>query len=187
MIEDGKLSALSEYAASCLYAAISSDTGCFRFANTTPDTLRITAELLEMGVDGADINHRLFESKSREQIVAEGAAAERLSVYADGRVATVTFPYSLKSELSLSEEHLDTLIEIPRSLAGVEVAVAIRQPEYRGFFRVSMRSSCDFDVSAVCALFGGGGHTRAAGCGIEAYDIWDAEKKVLDAIRKRLK
>jgi phosphoesterase RecJ-like protein len=63
-----------------------------------------------------------------------------------------------------TDEHLGTLVEVARGLQGVQVAVAIRQPKAEGVYRVSMRSSCDADVSAVCAEFGGGGHIKAAGC-----------------------
>ena len=64
------------------------------------------------------------------------------------------------------------------------VAFSVRQPQDSSFFRVSMRSNCDFDVSAVCAAFGGGGHHRAAGCSLEANGIEDAEKKILAEIRR---
>jgi len=71
-------------------------------------------------------------------------------------------------------------------VAGVEIAFAVRQPEDKGVFRVSMRASCDFDVSAVCAKFGGGGHRRAAGCTVEAASVYEAEEKILATIREKL-
>lgn len=186
LLADGKIGRISDKVYGCIYAAISSDTGAFRYSNVTSETHRYAAELVAAGVDAAEINHRLFESKSLKQIKAEGEAARRLSVYEGGRVASVTFPYSSKFSMALKDEHLETIIEIPRSLAGVEVAFAVRQPEDRGFFRVSMRSNCDFDVSAVCSAFGGGGHVRAAGCSIEAQSIEEAEKLVFMEILKRL-
>jgi hypothetical protein len=148
-----------------------------------------TKECLEMlvaaGVDTASINHKLFESKSHKQIKAEGEAARRLAVYEKGRVAAVTFPYSSKFAIGAAEEHLETIIEIPRSLAGVEVAFTVRQPEEKNVFRVSMRSNGDFDVSEVCAIFGGGGHAKAAGCTIEAGGVYDAEKMILNAVLEK--
>jgi phosphoesterase RecJ-like protein len=65
----------------------------------------------------------------------------------------------------------------------VQVAFSVRQPEEKPFFRVSMRSTDAVDVSAVCACFGGGGHKRAAGCSVEAASIYDAEEKILQALR----
>ena len=138
-----------------MYAAISSDTGGFRFSNTTPKTHRIASELLEAGVDGAEINHLLFSSKSSKQIKAEGEAARRVNLYCSKTVAITTIPYSSKFSLGLDEESMETVIDIPRSLAGVMVAVAIRQPSNENVFRVSMRSVGDIDVSKICAVFGG--------------------------------
>lgn len=186
LLADGKIPVIPHRVIECVYAAISSDTGCFRFSNVTPHTHRIAAELLEAGVDAVDINHKLYESKSPLQMRAEGEAARRLKLYAEGRIATVAIPYDTKTVLGLSEEHLETIIDIPRSVAGVEVAIAIKQPENKGYFRISLRSSVDFDVAAVCALFGGGGHKRAAGCGIEASSIEEAEKIIVGTVYKRL-
>ena len=186
LLADGKISAIPHRAIQCIYAALSSDTGCFKFSNTTPRTHRLAAELLEAGADALYINHMLYESKSKLQLKAEGEAARRLNVYADGRVASVLIPYSVKCELGLLDEHLETVIDIPRSVAGVEVAFVVKQPEDKNFFRVSMRSSSDFDVSEICARFGGGGHIRASGCGIEAPDIETAEKLILNEINKKI-
>ena len=99
----------------------------------------------------------------------------------------MTFPYSSKFALSLSDEDLETIIEIPRSIQGVEVAVSIRQPKEEGSFKVSMRSSSEVDVAAVCASFGGGGHKKAAGCTIEAPNVGAAEEKILEALRRKMK
>ena len=170
----------------CVYAAISSDTGGFRFANTTPKTHRIAAELIEAGVDAAEINHKLYESKTPKQLAAEGEAMRSLQMYFEGRVASVKMPYDVKCEMGLSEENLETLIDIPRSVSGVEVAFVVRQPEDKNIFKVSMRSSSDIDVSAICAVFGGGGHVRAAGCTIEADSIEEAEEKLLELIARKL-
>jgi phosphoesterase RecJ-like protein len=71
-------------------------------------------------------------------------------------------------------------------VAGVEVAVTIRQPKVENLFRASLRSNGEFDVAEVCALFGGGGHKRAAGCTVEAPNIEEAERLLLSAIGKRL-
>ena len=147
-----------------LYAAISGDTGCFRFSNATPKTHMRAAELLACGIDAADINHRLFECKSEEQLRAEAAGVSNLQVFGDGKIAVITFPYALKAALNLSDEHLETLIDVARSLEGVCVAICIRQPQSEGRFRASVRSSCNYDVSALCRKFDGGGHVRAAGC-----------------------
>ncbi len=165
-----------------LYAAISADTGGFRFSNVTPETHLRAAELMASGIDCAEINRQLFDSFSLEQLRARGAGISNLSLFSDGRVAVITFPYALKVALGLADEHLDTLVDVARSLCGVQVALAIRQPGAENLFRVSARSSCGYDVAALCALFGGGGHKKAAGCSLTAADMDDAVKQIVSKI-----
>ncbi len=166
----------------CLYAAISADTGGFRYSNVTPETHLRAAELLVSGIDAADINHRLFSSKTEEQLRAEAAGISNLHLFADGKIAVVTFPYALKAALGLSDEHLDNLVEIGRSLIGVRVAIALRQPAPDGTFRASLRASGSYDVAALAAKFGGGGHKKAAGCTVSAADVNEAMQKIIDQI-----
>lgn len=165
-----------------LYAAISGDTGCFRFSNATFKTHMCAAELLASGIDGAAINHRLYDSKSMEQLRAEAAGISNLNLFADGKLAIITFPYALKVALGLADEHLETLVDVARSLEGVEVAICIRQPAAEGRFRVSARSSSDYDVAALCKKFEGGGHAKAAGCTILASDIGEALSTIVTSI-----
>ena len=167
-----------------LYAAISSDTGGFRYSNTTPGTHLRAAVLLESGVDAARVNHLLLEVKSPKLLAAEAEGFQRLQLFDGGRIAVVSFPYECKRDLQLADEHLETLVDVARRVAGVEIAVAIRQPSEEPVFRVSMRASVDFDVSAVCAVFGGGGHPRAAGATLCGFaDISAAETALLAVIR----
>ena len=170
----GRLTAIPEGVDRLLYAAVSSDTGCFRYSNASPETHRAAAALLEAGFDSADLNHRLFGVKSYKLLQAEKVGFDRLKLYADGRLGIVDMPYAVMEQYGFTDEHLGTLVDVARGLQGVQVAVAIRQPKAEGVYRVSMRSSCEVDVAAVCAEFGGGGHIKAAGCtvscegGIEA-------------------
>ncbi len=188
LVRTERLDAIPADAARLMYAAISSDTGCFRYSNATPATHRAAARLLEANFDAADINHRLFAVKSAELLRAEKVGYDRLHLFFDGRLGVVDLPYAVKREHGFSDEHLETLVEIPRSLAGVEVAVAIRQPTDAPVFRVSMRASVnDVDVSAVAALFGGGGHKKAAGCTVTDDRGMDAVITALaDALGKAM-
>lgn len=165
-----------------LYAAISADTGGFRFSNVTADTHLRAAELMASGIDSAQINHLLFDCFSMEQLRARAAGISNLQLFADGKIAVITFPYALKAALGLEDHHLSTLVDVARSLEGVMIAISVRQPGTDGSFHVSMRASCDYDVSAVCARFGGGGHERAAGCTFSAENMEDAVEKLVGAI-----
>ena len=169
-----------------LYMAVSSDTGCFRYSNVSPKTHMLAARMLERGVDSADINRRLFGIKTLKQMQVEHAGFERMNFHCGGRVAVITFPYDLKAQYGAEDEALETLIDVARCVKGVEVAAVIKQPTADNRFRVSMRSSCDFDVSEVCALYGGGGHVRAAGCTINADSILSAEMTIVLAVEQRL-
>lgn len=184
LCERGMISEIPHRVLEAVYAAICSDTGSFRFANVTPKTFRIAAELLEAGVEGDQIARNLYEAKSPKQIRAEGEAARRLLIHDGGLFASTTIPYTSKFSLMLADEDMETIIDIPRSVRGVEVAFSVKQLEQKPYFRVSMRSSGDFDVSAVCARFGGGGHKRASGCSLEASNIDEAENLVLAAVRE---
>ncbi len=165
-----------------IYAAISADTGCFRFSNVTAKTHMRAAELTMRGIDCAEINRRLFDTYSLEQLRARAAGISNLHLFAGGKIAVITFPYALKVALGLEDDHLDTLVDVARSLKGVCVAASIRQPGTEGSFRVSVRSSCSYSVSDLCVGFGGGGHTKAAGCTIEAADADEAMQKLVAAI-----
>ena len=169
-----------------IYTAISSDTGCFKYNNVAPSTHILAARLIEAGVDGADINHRLFGIKTLKQMQVEHAGFERMNFYSGGRIAVITFPYDLKKQYGATDENLETLIDVARCVKGVEVAAVIKQQTEDNKFRVSMRSSCDFDVSEICAHYGGGGHVRAAGCTLSSDSILAAEMAIVVAIEQRM-
>lgn len=166
-----------------IYAAVSSDTGGFRFSSVTPETHRRAAEMLSSGIDAAQINRLLFDCKPYVQLLAERLAFDRLKIY-DGDIAIIEFPYELKIKHGIENQYTETLIDVARSVSGVNIAAVVRDPENNGKFRCSTRSNCDFDVSALCAQFGGGGHRAASGCTIEDSDIHNAAMRVLEAIRK---
>lgn len=178
----GERAELTERTAALLYAAISSDTGCFRYSNVTPETHLRAAELLKHGIDHAQIDRLLFDSKPMALLRAEAMGVERLRVLRGGRVAIVAVSYTDRCAAGLADRDLETLIDVARSLAGVEVAVSVRQPTDAAVFRASVRSAGSFNAAALCARFGGGGHEKAAGCTLFAPDIESAVAMLIDAI-----
>ncbi len=169
-----------------IYTALSADTGCFRYNNTSPSAHILAARLVGEGIDSADINHKLFGMKSLKQMQVEHAGFERMNFYAGGRIAMIAFPYDLKKQYGATDENLETLIDVVRCVKGVEVAAVIKQPTEENRFRISMRSSCDFDVSEICAHYGGGGHERAAGCTLVSDSILAAEMTIVVAVEHKL-
>ena len=176
LVEMGKIT-LDPALAYPLYAAISSDTGCFRYSNATPDTMRRGASLIEAGIDAEEINHKLFNSKSQRQIRAEGFVSEKIETKYSGRVAYATVTRRERDRLGVLMEHLETAIDVVRSVEMVEISFVIKETD-KGEFKASLRST-GADVAAICARFGGGGHVKAAGCTIPARSIDEAARRLL--------
>ncbi len=170
--------------ASRLYAAISSDTGSFKYSNTTANTLRYAAELLEVGIDNSDISRRLFDCKSKNVLTAERLAYEKMQWLENGRVSTAILTNEDKARYGLCDSDLETAIDIVRMSEGARVSFVIKEVGGQdGTYRVSMRSDGEIDVSAICAVFGGGGHRAAAGCTVVAENAQEALKSVLKEIK----
>ncbi len=173
---------LTEKLAYTLYTAISSDTGCFKYSNATKETHRRAAILMEAGIDTADINRRLFDSKTKEQIKAEGIVAGKLKLEFGGAVAHSAITLADMASEGLSSEDFDTGVDVVRTVLGVKIAVFMREIK-PGRFKASIRST-GADVARIAQKFGGGGHIRAAGCSPDAKNIDDAVSMLLSEIKK---
>lgn len=182
LVEMGELKEIPRDAYDLIYSALSSDTGCFKYSNVSPHTHLCAAELIAAGVDAAEINHRLFDCKSEKMLAAESAGFQNMKFYHNRKIAAVLFPFELKQRLELEDEHLETLVDVARAVDGVKIAMSVRQSTAYRSFRISLRSSCNFDVSNIAKHFGGGGHTKAAACTIEADSIEFATRLVVDEI-----
>lgn len=147
-----------------LYTAVSTDTGCFKYSNCNAQTMRIAADLMELGADTVLVNKLMFDTKSRKRIALERKLYETLGYYHSGRVAVMALLFSAIEETGAGEDDIDGLANLPRQIEGVDIGILMRETE--GGFKISARTSPPYDVSAVCAKFGGGGHAGAAGCTI---------------------
>ncbi len=160
-----------------LYAAISSDSGCFRFSSTRPETHIIASKLIKTGIDFAKINRLLFENKSKNLIALEKFALDSLEFFFDGKVCIVCLD-NLPDGVLLNED-VDAISQIPRQISGVEVSAVIRRKD--DDIKVSLRSNDYYDVASLASLFGGGGHVHAAGCRFRT-SIEDAKAKLIDEL-----
>ena len=167
-----------------LYAAISSDTGGFIYSSVTPETMRIAAKLIEYGIDFANINHRLFNSKSEKQIKAEGYTASHINTALGGRIAYVYLPLAEREALGLAFSDFETAIDVVRSVRGAEVAILVRESE-AGKFRASLRST-GLNVAAIATEFAGGGHVHAAGCNPVGESARDAAEAIVNRVIKEI-
>jgi phosphoesterase RecJ-like protein len=146
-----------------LYAAILTDTGGFRYANTSPAALRTAAEMVEAGADPESIARGLSGNRSLGEWRLLGEVLTGLRVEAGGRVAWVEVTMAACARAGVGMQAADEVIEYPRNLAGVRIAIAFKERS-ADEVRVSLRSHGAVDVAALAAQFGGGGHRNAAGC-----------------------
>jgi len=160
---DGKLDVPM---AEALYTAVSTDTGCFRYANTTANTLRVAADCVEAGVNTFALNQELFETNSLGRLRLQGWMVENALFLSGGKVVICALPKSKEEELKLTEDDLENISGFPRSIAGVKIAATLRQ-ESADTVKMSVRAVPGYDAAAICAAFGGGGHTGAAGASMK--------------------
>jgi len=151
--------------ADALYTAISTDTGCFRFANTTASAFRVAADLIEAGAHSEDINYALFVAKPRTRIALEHAVQGRLYFFCEGRVAGAAISRAMVEETGATEDDLDGISALPRQIEGVEAGITA--VERADGCKISLRTGKLVDASEICRQFGGGGHRRAAGCTLQ--------------------
>ena len=168
--------------AEAVYIAISTDTGCFRFGNTTARTFRTAAQAVEHGADIAPINRTLFEIKTRGRLQLEARIMEHMEFYADGRVAICCLPQTWVEELQVTEDDLDSISGFPRTIEGVEIGVMIRNSE-PGKAKLSVRTAPGYDASAYCARLGGGGHAAAAGCAVPGT-LEDGKNAIVQVLKE---
>ncbi|MBQ9967722.1 MAG: DHH family phosphoesterase [Oscillospiraceae bacterium] len=168
--------------AEAVYIAVSTDTGCFRFANTTARTFMTAAKAVEHGADIAPINRALFEIKSRGRLQLESRLMANMEFFADGTVAIACLPQTWVEELEVTEDDLDSISGFPRTVDGVQVSVLIRDSE-PGRAKMSVRTAAGFDASRYCGYLGGGGHKAAAGCSVEGT-LMDGKRAIMDVLKK---
>ncbi len=152
--------------AACVYVGIATDTGCFKYSNTSPSCLRLAADISEMGLDLSAYNYRLFMVKSQARLNMEARVIENARMYHDGRISVGVMSLKDRAELGATEDDVDDLGSMMRGIEGVEVGLLLKE-DPDGTYKVSLRSNAQVNVSKVAAEFDGGGHRRAAGCTIE--------------------
>ena len=160
--------------ATCIYEGIYTDTGSFKYSNTTSNTLKTAADLLNYGVNPSLISDNM-ELKSRSQVEMLRKVLETLTFLKDGKIAYIEIPLELYDH----NVETDAFISYPRYVEGVEIALLFKQVE-ANLTRVSFRSK-EIDVAKVALSFGGGGHKKASGCSIYA-PLKEAEKVILEAV-----
>ena len=168
--------------ARALYAAIATDTGSFRYGNTTSRVHQITAHLVAIGVDPEDMYHRLYGGYTLARLALLQRALAGIQTHPTIPVAWIGLSAADMEETGASRDDVEGIVEYARRLVGIEVAVLLRElPD--GRTKISLRTSGDTDVAAAARALGGGGHVKAAGAVIEA-PLAESERQVLEVLER---
>ncbi len=175
---------LNSLIANCVYTGVISDTGLFKYSNTSAKTHLIAAKLFDLGCEYEFINRVLFEVKSKNRIIIEKAVLDNLEFFCENRIGIINMPTDLMRELKVDEGELEGISSLPRQIEGVEVGVTFKKKD-DNIYKISLRSSNVIDSSAVCSSFGGGGHKRAAGCTLEG-EYETVKETMINAVKKAM-
>lgn len=153
---------ISADSATSLYIALATDTGCFSFGNTTANTFRVAAELVDAGAPLGPLNRWFFNMKTRSRITIEGMITSSLEFSHGGRACIVAVTDEMMARAGATNNDMDDIAAIPCSVEGVQIGFTIRELDGGGC-KVSVRSTTAVDSCAFSARFGGGGHKMASG------------------------
>jgi phosphoesterase RecJ-like protein len=150
----------------CIYTTLLTDTGSFRYSNTSPRALHTAAEMVAQGVSPWEVALAVYESQPLARLNLLALVLPTLRVDPTGRYGTITITQAMFEQTATGEEHIDGFINFPRGIEGIEVAVQYRQVGSERF-KVSFRSRGNVNVAEIASLFAGGGHANAAGCALD--------------------
>lgn len=165
-----------------LYAAVSTDTGCFVYSNTTPNTHRVAAALMEYDIRYQELNKRCFRTKSLRRLRLESLLVEGMEVYDGGLIAVAAVSLEMMERLGATEADAEDLAAFVGQVKGVKISATIRELA-GGECKISLRTDANLlNATETCALLGGGGHAAASGATVKGT-VEDAKAAILNAIR----
>ncbi len=168
----------------CLYTGIATDTGCFKYENTTVRTHIIASELMKFDIDFAKINRAMFDVKSKGRILVEQAVSKNMEFFYDDRCSMITITSELIAASHIDPSDFEGLTSITLQVEGVLIGILIKERNQNSY-KISVRTTDEIDASAFCQQFGGGGHVRAAGCEIKG-SLDEVRQRILDAVKSYL-
>ena len=148
--------------ANAIYTGTSTDTGCFRFANTTAHTFITAAACAAAGAKVYQLNQELFETNTLGRLKIQGWIVENMKVFSAGKLAVVAIPKAVEESIGVTEDDMDNISSFPRTVAGVCMAATLRETK-DGDVKLSVRAIPGYDATVITGAFGGGGHRGAAG------------------------
>ena len=163
-----------------IYVGLSTDTGCFRFANTTAHTFRVAAICAQYGAKVFELNQQLFETNTLGKLRMQAWMVEHMQMLGGDTMAICAIPKAVEERLGVSSDDMDNISNFPRSVAGVNIAATLREAE-NGVVKLSVRAVPGYDATRIAVRFGGGGHKGAAG-GTLRMTMEEAVKAVEDVM-----
>lgn len=172
---------LTKEIADCIYTGVSTDTGCFRYSNTTGHSHAVAGRMFKAGCDFAMINRVMFELKSLSRIAIEKEVLNTVEYHFNKRCALVYITSDMMERTGALDSELEGVAAMPREIEGVEVGITLRQRD--DGFKISLRTGDEVDASVLCGRLGGGGHRCAAGCFVPG-DLETAKAAILEAVKE---
>lgn len=179
-----ELAPLTPKAAAAFYTAIATDTGCFKYGNTTQNTHLAAAELIGAGIDVAALNRHLFQTVRKAELELNRMALETVHYFADHRIATMEITLAMLEQSDAGADELETISSLPAQIEGVKAAATFKELAPNQY-KVSLRTDGSVHGGEICAQFGGGGHKQAAGCNFDGT-YRQAEAALVEALTKAL-
>ncbi len=176
--------AISLPVATCIYTAILTDTGSFRYSNADPEAFNIAAELVGLGVSPWEVSANIYENRPERQLRLLTAALKTMIISDCGRLGALSVTEQMLAETGTGPEHTDGLINYPRSIQGVKVALLFRQTA-GDCFKVGFRSKGEVNVGELARQLGGGGHHNAAGATLSG-DLANIQQMVFSRLQSLL-
>ena len=165
--------------ATAIYTTLLTETGSFRYSNTNSGILRISAELIDTGLNPWRISQQIYETNTFQRLKLLGTLLDEMEIDSTGKIAWVTITSAHYAATNTTVEDVEDFINFPRSIKGVETAILFRESE-EDLYKISFRSRGTIDVTRLALKFGGGGHKYAAGCTVKG-SLNEVKKKVLQA------
>lgn len=175
---------ITPFIANCIYTGLITDTGCFRYSSTTPETLETGARLMRLGADHKGLVEKFFMSKSRKSVRLEQYALNNLEYYFDGKFAFLPLTSQALESIQPLPTDIDGLSSMARDFEGVQVSVLAKQTG-ENKYKISVRTGEEADACRIASAFGGGGHLRAAGCEI-CGDMEYVRQSILKEVERSL-
>lgn len=173
---------MDENIADALYVATSTDTGCFRFSNTTDHTFLVAAACARGGARVYPLNQTLFETNSLARLKIQSWIVENMRIFGDGKLAVVAIPKEVEDSIGVTEDDMDNITSFPRTIEGICMAATLRQTN-DGRTKISVRAIPGYDATVIAGKFGGGGHKGAAGASTD-QPIMEAAKQIQEEMMK---